>query len=172
MVEEDPLSWEEEPPENFLDVHLLYRGVKKFLWAVWDDLDKIYPNFFTVEQTKGGLSVDWSKHSSPEEALDHLPGLNPNLSLYGIAQLSVGKLRESIEKNNFLIGIKHDPIRIKIKLKIYRGHSLLTNFKREGKNKIRTRIRVELSRIAEWAPDMKPVLNNTNGKKRFNHSYI
>ena len=101
MVEENPLNWEVEPSENFLDNNYLYRGIKKVLWSTWPDLRKIYPNFFTIKQTKGGLSVDWSKYCSSEDALNHLP--NPSLTVYGISQLNVGDLRECINQNNFLI---------------------------------------------------------------------
>ena len=43
MAEENPLNWVEEPAENYLDTHLLYRGVKRFLWASWPNLETIYP---------------------------------------------------------------------------------------------------------------------------------
>ena len=46
MVEEDPLTWEVEPLESFLNSHFFYRGVHKVLWKKWPTLDKIYPNFF------------------------------------------------------------------------------------------------------------------------------
>ena len=159
MAEENPLNWVEEPAENYLDTHLLYRGVKRFLWASWPNLETIYPTFFTVDQALKGLSVDWSKYSTPKEALNHLPGENPSLKEWGLVQFNVGELREIIKRNNFLIKIKHDPIRIATEeLKINRGHSLLKNFCKEGKKRIRTRIRVELSLIAKWVPNMKPLI--------------
>lgn len=168
MVEENPLNWEEEPPENFLNINYLYRGVKKVLWSTWPDLKKIYPNFFTIEQTIGGLSVDWSKYCSPESTLNHLP--IPDLKIYGIVQLNVGNLRECINQNNFLIGIKHKPIRVESeRLKINRGHTLLTNFSKEGKSRIRTKVRVELSKIANWSAKMHPILEYNED---FNHYYI
>jgi len=58
MDEEDPLSWDIEPYENFLDSHFFYRAVHKYLWKNWPDLNKIYPNFFTLDQAINGLSVD------------------------------------------------------------------------------------------------------------------
>lgn len=168
MAEENPLRWEEEPPENYLDTDYLYRGVKKFLWSTWPDLRKIYPNFFTYEQTRGGLSVDWSKYCSAEDALYNLPA--PKLTVYGIVQLNVGDLRGCINKNNFLLELKHDPVRVVTEnLKVNRGHSLLTKFNKEGRARIRTRVRVELSKIAEWSPKMNPILKFT---KDFNHHYI
>ena len=168
MVEENPLNWEVEPPENFLDNNFLYRGVKKFLWSTWPNLKKIYPNFFTVDQTKKGLSVDWSKYCSPEDTLNHC--LCPNLTEYGIVQLNVGELRECIRQNNFLIKIEHKPIRVATEiLEINRGHTLLTNFDKEGKLRIRTKIKVELSKMAKWAPNMNPILNHI---EEFNHYYI
>lgn len=168
MAEENPLSWEEEPPENFLNTDYLYLGVKKFLWSTWPDLRKIYPNFFTYEQTKGGLSADWSKYCSAEDALNNLS--TPKLTIYGIAQLNVCDLRECINQNNFLIEIKHDPVRVAIEsLKVNRGHTLLTNFRKEGKSRIRTKVRVELSKIANWSPKMNPIKKYSED---FNHHYI
>lgn len=76
MAEEDPLSWETEQSEDYLDYHLLYRGVHKVLWKNWPDLNRIYPNFFITSQAEKGLSVDWSKYATPAFTLDHLP--NPS----------------------------------------------------------------------------------------------
>ena len=60
MDEKDPLNWETEPNENFLEAHFLYRGVHKVLWKNWPDLSCIYPNFFITTQAEKGLSVDWN----------------------------------------------------------------------------------------------------------------
>ena len=38
MAEEDPLAWETEPSENFLDDRFLYRGVFKYMWQTWKNL--------------------------------------------------------------------------------------------------------------------------------------
>lgn len=161
MAEENPLNWMSEPDESYKENHSLYRGVKRFLWATWPDLDEIYPTFFTISQAMEGLSTDWSKYSTPDESLKNLPGDDPNLSDWGIVELKVGDLRKIIKRNNFLIKLKHDPIRTPSEtLKINRAHTLLTNFNKEGKQRIRTRIRVELSLIASWASAMKPNPSN------------
>ena len=78
-----------------------------------------------------------------------------------MAQFNVEELREIIKRNSFLIKIKHDPIMLATDtLKINRGHTLLKKFNEEGKKRIRTKIRVELSIIAEWVPNMRPEVTN------------
>ena len=52
-LEDDyPSQWEEEPIENYKDVHQLYRIVDKSFWGPWPDLMKIYPNFFSFDKKK------------------------------------------------------------------------------------------------------------------------
>ena len=103
MAEEDPLSWETEQGEAYLDYHLLYRAVHKVLWKNWPDLNRIYPNFFITSQAEKGLSVDWSKYATPAFTLDHLP--NPSLEINGIVELNIGYLKKVIQNANLPINI-------------------------------------------------------------------
>ncbi|MEE9379224.1 MAG: hypothetical protein V3V33_14460 [Candidatus Lokiarchaeia archaeon] len=148
MDKEDPLTWEIEPQENFLDIHLLYRAVHKILWNKWPDLNKIYTNFFSFNQVINGLSVDWSKYATPEDTLNRR--IDPNLTSNGIIEIIVGKLRECIKQNDYSITIQHYPLRIP---PINRAHSLLDGITKINKAKIKR----ELSTIAQWAPNMKPI---------------
>ncbi len=143
MAKKNNLIWEAEPPENFLDEHSLYRGVHKNLWMRWSDLSVIYPNFFQFDHTIGGLSVDWSKYATSEFTFNRL---TPDLKIFGIVEFIVGKLRECIRRNNFPITIQHDPKTDN------RAHSLLKRIHEVNKAKVK----IELSRIAQWAPNMKP----------------
>lgn len=152
MVEEDPLNWETEPSENYLDDHFLYRGVHKVLWKNWPDLNRIYPNFFITFQAEQGFSVDWSKYTTPSFTLDHLP--NPFLEINGIVELNVGSLKKIIQDVNLPINIQHDPIRIRNKKqRINRAHSLIVGINKTNKTKVKR----FLSRIAQWARDMAPL---------------
>ncbi|TFG22237.1 MAG: hypothetical protein EU529_11055 [Promethearchaeota archaeon] len=115
MVEENPLSWETEPDENFLDDHFLYRGVHKRLWKTWPELNRIYPNFFITTQAEQGLSVDWSKYATPAFTLAHLP--TPSLEKIGIVEMNAGSLKKIIQEANLPINIQHDPIKTQIRSK-------------------------------------------------------
>ncbi len=65
MAQEDPALWQIEPRENFLNQHLLFRGINKQIWKHWgEDIDNIQENFITFPRKsdiKPELSVDWSK---------------------------------------------------------------------------------------------------------------
>jgi len=148
MDKEDPLNWDIEPYENFLDSHFFYRAVHKNLWEKWSDLNKIYPNFFSLDQAINGLSVDWSKYSTPEFTLKSR--LTPELTTNGIVELNVGKIKSTIEDRSLPISIKHTPIKAP---PINRAHTIL-----EGIGKInRAKIKMKLSETAQWAPKMKPI---------------
>jgi len=151
MAEDDPLDWEIEPSESYLDFHLLYRGIHKIFWIKWPNLDNIQPNFFMTKNVIKGLSVDWSKYATPEFTLSHLP--DPEISINGIIELKVGKLKNCIEENNFHITINHVPIRNPKNNEILnRAHTLLKGIHEGNKAKIKLKI----SKIAKWAPNMKP----------------
>lgn len=148
MDEEDPLTWEVEPYKNFLDYHFFYRAVHKVLWKNWPDLNKIYPNFFTIDQAINGLSVDWSKYVTPEFTLKsrRIPELTTN----GIVELNVGIIKSIIEDMSFPLTIKHDPTK---ESPINRAHTIL-----EGIGKVnKTKVKRKLSKIARWAPRMMPL---------------
>ncbi len=145
-----------EPPENFKEHHCFYRGVKKFLWRQWEDLDRIRPNFFMKEQARGGLSVDWSKYARPTDTLTYLNNLsqlpNNDLSVYGIAKLNVGNLRRCIEENNFPIKIKHDPQ--PVEQPDNDAHTLLKNILDVNI----ALVKAKLAEIADWASGMRPIV--------------
>lgn len=148
MDEEDPLSWNIEPYENFLNSHFFYRAVHKFLWKNWPRTDKIYSNFFSLDQAINGLSVDWSKYATPEFTLNSRPV--PKLYVNGIVKINVGKIKIVIEEKILPISIKHDPIK---EPPLNRAHTLL-----EGISKInKAKLKLKLSKIAQWAPNMMPI---------------
>ena len=145
MSNETNSEWETEPPSNFLNEHYLYRGIHKDLWKQWSSINSIEPNFYITRHAKNGLSVDWSKYAKPSDTLKQKGN---DLTFYGIVQVKVGDLRRSIKRNLFPLELHHDPI-----LK-NRAHSLIDGISRCNK----ARIKMELSEIAEWAPNMKPHL--------------
>ncbi|KKL89501.1 hypothetical protein LCGC14_1914060 [marine sediment metagenome] len=148
MVEEDPLNWEIEPPENFLDSHFLYHAVHIILWINWPNLDKIHSNFFSYGKAEKGLSTDWNKYASPEDTL--MRRIEASLEKNGIIELNISNLRNLIQENNFPMMIRHAP---EIIPPVNRAHSLI-----EGIHKInKTKIKRKLSKIAHWAPNMKPI---------------
>jgi len=148
MDEEDPLTWEVEPYENFLDFHFLYRAVHKILWRIWPDLNRIYPNFFTLDQTINGLSFDWSKYATSKFTLNSRP--EPELNVNGVVELNVGKVKSIIKNKSLPLTIRHNPIR---ESPVNRAHTIL-----EGIGKInKAKIKIELSNIANWAQNMKPI---------------
>lgn len=152
MVEENPLTWESEAFTDYLDQHFLYLGIHQSLWIKWVTLDRIQPHFFYSKHAIKGLSLDWSKHSTPEETLKRLR--EPHLTKNGIIDLNVGKLRNCIEENNFSLTIVHDPLREATKTRpINRAHTLIHGIPKCNKAKIRRKI----SKIAEWAPNMRPI---------------
>ena len=135
---------------NFLDDHHLYRGVPKPLWKEWDDLDEIEPTFFMLNNARDGLSVDWSKYAKPSETLERRNtsrGLSKeDLSYYGTIQLNVGKFRKVKKENDLPLEVEHDP------LLRNKAHSLIQGIIRANVSKVR----MTLSEIAKWAPNMKP----------------
>jgi hypothetical protein len=66
--------WSEEPEENFLNSHFLYRAVHRGLWQNWESTDRIDPIFFYSKNAEEGLSFDWSKYSSPQDTLERRKG--------------------------------------------------------------------------------------------------
>jgi len=75
--------------------------------------------------------------------------VDPSLISNGIIEIIVGKLRECIKKNNYSITLRRAPLKTH---PINRAHSLLDGIDKINKAKIKR----ELSRIAQWAPNMKP----------------
>ena len=104
-LNEDPSLWEEEPLENFLDHHLLYRGIPRSLWNLWEPLTLIHTNCFLIKTTEKGLSFNWSKYSTPEFTLNNLPQKEKGLSFYGIMEANVGRLKSSIIELDFFCSI-------------------------------------------------------------------
>jgi len=153
MVQDDPLKWETEPAENFLNEHLLYRGIHKNLWSKWSDIQDINPNFFMTQHAPPGLSVDWSKYATPQETLTN--HLKSNLYIFGIVELNVGEFRFCVKENEFPLTIQHDPNKEESEIEpLNRAHTLIKGFTRTNTSKIR----MILSRIAIWAPEMKPII--------------
>jgi len=109
MADENPLTWETEPSENYLDEHFLYRGIHMNMWQTWKNPQKIDPNFFMTKRAVEGLSTDWSKYSNPQNTLTNL---NSDLTIYGIAEIIVGQFKDVIEEHKFPLTIHHDPTRI------------------------------------------------------------
>lgn len=109
MAQNNPTLWQTEPIENFLDQHLLFRGIHRNIWKYWgDDITDIQENFITFpRKTKAQLklSVDWSKFcQNPEDLLNRLflisysrkrkisisraiqdLGISQNTSIYGLS---------------------------------------------------------------------------------------
>ncbi len=144
MAKKDIVKWKIEPPENFLNAHFLYRGVHKTLWIHWPDINRIYPNFFQLEQAASGLSVDWSKYSTPEITFSRLI---PDLKIYGIAELNVGKLRECIAQNDFQLKIRDAPISNN------RAHSLIEGIGKKNNAKMK----IKFEKFVKWAQNMTPI---------------
>ncbi|MEE9378148.1 MAG: hypothetical protein V3V33_08940 [Candidatus Lokiarchaeia archaeon] len=152
MADEDPLIWEIESSENFLDEHFLYRGIHKNIWQTWENLQKIDPNFFMKRRAIEGLSTDWSKYADPQFTLTRL---NSDLAIYGIAEINVGQFKNVIEVQKFPLTIHHDPIRIATESEpLNRAHTLIKGFSEKNTTKIRRKI----SKITKWAPNMSPVI--------------
>jgi len=144
LAKKNNLAFKAEPFENFLNEHFLYRGVHKNLWQYWSSLDKIQPHFFASKQAEQGLSTDWSKYSTPLDILNNLT--DPILTVNGIVELKIEKLKASIIQNNFPLTIAHNP------LPKNRAHTLIHGIHKGNVTKIRRKI----SKITEWAPGMKP----------------
>ena len=72
MAQINPLNWSKEPSQNYLNNHLLYRGIKDNLWKYFKTLNSISPNFFIRKEAIKGLSMDWSKYATPNDTLNHL----------------------------------------------------------------------------------------------------
>jgi len=154
VAEEEPLTWETELSENYLDDHNLFRGIHKNLWKTWESLLKISPNFFITKNALDGLSTDWSKYTRPQITLEHL---NSDLSVYGIIELNVGRFKDLIEENEFPLTIQHDPIRIETETEtLNRGHTLINGFNTRNSTKIRRK----LSKIAKWVLNLMPILED------------
>lgn len=138
------LMWQKEPVENYLDEHLLYRAVSRGLWETWQSLNIIDPNFFNIKNAEGGLSFDWSKYSTPQDTLNRRK--RQSLRDNGIVQLNIGELKLCVKKFELPIKIEHDP------KPENQAHTLLHGITKGNKTKIRRK----LSKIAKWAPGMKP----------------
>ena len=136
--------WSEEPEENFLNSHFLYRAIHRGLWQNWESTDRIDPIFFYSKNAEEGLSFDWSKYSSPQDTLERRKG--NSLKENGIIQLNLRKLRTDIIQFNLPITIEHAP------LPENQSHTLLLGITRSNTAKIRRK----LSKIAEWAEGMRP----------------
>ena len=153
MVEEDPSTWETEPPENFLSKHLLYRGINRGIWMYWESLDNIEPNFFKREEIRRNknLSVDWSKHAKPELTLRRLGN---DRREWGIAEINVGDFRCLNEKKILSLSLQHDPQREPDPKGFRnRAHTLILGWNPRSISMIRE----ELSEITQWVPNLKPI---------------
>ncbi len=148
LVEENPLDWEIEPPENYLKYHLLYLGIHKDLWIQWSTLEKIHINFFMTKHALDGLSVDWSKYAEPKDTLNHL---TPSLDVYGIAEIKVEDLRNCRDQFQLPISIKHDPVKDPLSER-NRAHTLIKGITAKNKATIKRR----LYKLFKWAPERKP----------------
>ncbi len=142
---------EKEPFINFLDEHHLYRGVPKNLWKEWDNLNEIEPTFFMLNNAIDGLSVEWSKYAQSNETLERRNesrGLKKDeLTFYGVLQVNIGQFRKIKKEEGLPLDIEHDP-----QLQ-NRAHSLIQGIMRANVSKIR----MCLSEISRWAPNMKPI---------------
>ena len=152
MVEDDPQTWIKEPAENFLPPHFFYLAISEVLWGAWTSpRDKIFPNIFYSNKCIDGISVDWSKYSTPEDTKYKRTRINEET---GVIQF---KLENFFNINNiyaFHLSLEHDPIREK-KPKypfINRGHSLIHGITKQFK----TQIEREMTDISNWIPQCKP----------------
>lgn len=151
MVKDDPLQWEAEPIESFLDEHFLYRGIHRIFWMNWKDLNKIEPNLFSTKPEAEGLSTDWSKYATPDDTLNRLRA--PTLKVNGIIELNIAHLKFTIKENKLPLTIKHDPIRVqKGRMRINRAHTLLIGIYKQNRAKMKRC----LSKIANWVAGYKP----------------
>lgn len=134
-----------ESNDNFSDEEFLYRGIHKTYWGHWKDLEKIYPNFFSLKKIKerGSMSFDRSKYATPKATLIHQKA--PTLDINGIAEVNIEKLRERISINNYSLNISYTPTPIN------QAHTDLVNWSGNI-----SEIRMKLSEIFGWAPNMKP----------------
>lgn len=147
MVKEDPLNWEIEPENNFLDIHLLYHPVHEDYWKNFGDIDEIEGNFIEVPKKKkdpdyDGFSMDWSKYITPEESLNLRD--ETKIDKYGVIEMQVGSFRKCNINNEFSLSIQHDPVLSQPKLN--RSHSIVKGITKPSKLKIRT----ELAKIMSW----------------------
>jgi len=144
MVKNNNVEWEKEPLENFLDEHVLYRGIHKNYLINWSDFNKIPPNVFSYKKDEKGISTDWSKYATPQFTLSHLR--NPDLKDNGILEINVGNLKETIKGYNLPLIIEHNP------LKLNRAHTLIIGINTKNKAKNRR----HLSKISKWAKGFDP----------------
>ena len=153
MAKDDPVNWETEPIENFLNEHFLYRGIHRIFWINWRDINKIEPNLFAVPKPgEEGLSTDWSKYSAPQDTLNRLR--IPDLKINGIIALNVGQLRNIIKIKKLPLNIMHDPIRISTEFQqVNRAHTLIIGMNKQNKAKIKR----NLAKIANWVEGYKPI---------------
>ena len=151
MAEEDSITWEAEPIQNFLDNHLLFRAIPKVIWEHWTPDYQIKPNFFITENAlKDGLSMDWSKYSRSIDTLNRRN--NPTLDNWCVSQIKVGSFKNTIQEKNLPLTIEHKPK--KDPPKKNRAHTLITGFTIRNTTDIRRKI----YKLVEWVPKMKPLL--------------
>jgi hypothetical protein len=152
MATEETRECDAEPDANFLDIHSLYRGVHKDLWRFFTrDVNAIGPNFFiTPKDDTEGLSVDWSKYATPQFTLNRLR--EPSLSVNGIVSLNLKKLRDCFAERTLGLTVKHDPVIDPDSPN--RAHTLIRGINQRNK----TKVKFHLSKMAEWAPGMQPVV--------------
>lgn len=82
-------------PENIPNKSTLYRWVH---FEMYEDEDETLSPM-TFENQDGGMSTDWSKHSSPNDTRERVRNFKPKREPkdYGVISLNVGKVR-AIEK--------------------------------------------------------------------------
>lgn len=136
-----------EPSTNFLPEHSIYRGIHKTLWDFWPDIQKIQPHIFTKEQALAGLSVDWSKHTTPQKTLSRLAqDLEFPLNAYGIIEWNIGILHKVMKDFRIEIDLEHDPIFDNP------AHTLIQKITKMNKASIE-RI---MAKVAKWVDELIP----------------
>ena len=150
MGHDSHIKYDKESFLNYLNDHYLYRGVPKLLWSEWDDKSEVEPTFFMLNEAIEGLSVDWSKYSTPNDTLkrrnESRSLKEDDLTYYGIIQINIGDFRKVKKEFDLPLNVEHDPELIN------RAHSLIHRIIRANVSKIR----MILSEIANWALEMEP----------------
>ena len=152
MVKDDPHTWIKEPAENFLPLHFFYLAIPKVLWGAWTSpRDKISPNIFYSNKCINGLSINWSKYSTPEDTKYKRTRFDEET---GVIQFELVNFYNINNVYSFNLSLEHDPIREKTLEYpfINRGHSLIHGITEQFK----TQIEREMTDISRWDPQCKP----------------
>jgi len=117
----------------------------------YDSFNKVFPREGTIEFW---IQPEWDgddglNHTIMSIGNTFFLSKYSRLTTNGIVELNVGKIKSSIEDKSLPLTIKHDPIK---EPPINRAHTIL-----EGIGKVnRAKIKMKLSNIARWAPNMMP----------------